>query len=297
MITDWFTDDDISDKEEDNFGECDVYQPPANFRQSSRLLSSSKSTDKSDNPNAFTSLSGISTILGKDKTVWKNSSNSTVQKTSANNIFNGPRGVPRQVSQSITSAYNLWKQFLPELILCSIVKYTTEEAHRKSDTNFSLGLYELEAFIALQYARSLYGKKHPISFLYNKEYAISIFPETMLRDRFIKILKYLRFDDKFNRKTRSDMDQFAPIRDVFVKFASMCQKKYKYNFSLIVNEQLMPVKSCCPFITFMPNKPEKYGIKFWVLVDDKTKYVANILFFLELKNEKKKEELHWRNLY
>ena len=81
MITDWFTDDDLSDEEEDNFGECDVYQPPANFRQSSRLLSSSsdssESSDESDNPDAPTSLSGISTILGKDKTVWKNSLNST----------------------------------------------------------------------------------------------------------------------------------------------------------------------------------------------------------------------------
>ena len=65
---------------------------------------------------------------------------------------------PGQVLQSITSAYDAWKQFIPEVILPSIVKYTTEEAHRKGDTNFSLSLNELEAFIALQYARGLYGK-------------------------------------------------------------------------------------------------------------------------------------------
>ena len=79
MITDWFMDDDLSDEEEDNFGKCDVYQPLANFRQSSHLLSSSsdssKSSNESDNPDTSTSLSGISTILGKDKIVWKNSSN------------------------------------------------------------------------------------------------------------------------------------------------------------------------------------------------------------------------------
>ena len=75
MITDWFMEDDVSDEKEDNFGECDVYQPQANFRQSSRLLSSSsdssKSSDESDNPDASTSLSGIPTILGKNKTEWK----------------------------------------------------------------------------------------------------------------------------------------------------------------------------------------------------------------------------------
>ena len=109
-IMDWFTDDDLSYEEKGNFGECDVYQPPANFRQSSRLLSSSsdssENSDESDNPDASTPLSGISTILEKDKTVCKNSSNSTVGKTPAHNIFTGPSGVPRQVSQSITSAYD-----------------------------------------------------------------------------------------------------------------------------------------------------------------------------------------------
>ena len=60
----------------------------------------------------------------------------------------------------------------------------------------------------------------------------------------------------------------------------MCQTKYKCNFSLTVDEQLISVKSHCPIITFMPNKPDKYGIKFWVLADIETKYVANILPYL-----------------
>ena len=30
----------------------------------------------------------------------------------------------------------------------------------------------------------------------------------------------------------------------------------------------------------MPNKPDKYGIKFWVLVDVEAKYVANITPYL-----------------
>ena len=122
-------------------------------------------------------------------------------------------------------------------------------------------------------------KNHLISFIYNKEHGIPIFPETMPRDKFIKILKYLRFNYKPNRRIESYRDQFAPIRDVFVKFASMCQTKYKCNFSLTVDQQLIPVKSRCLFITFMPNKPDKHGIKFWVL-DFETKCVANILPYL-----------------
>ena len=32
-----------------------------------------------------------------------------------------------------------------------------------------------------------------------------------------------------------------------------------------------------PFIVFMPNKPDKFGMKFWVLAEVKSKYVCNLL--------------------
>ena len=55
---------------------------------------------------------------------------------------------------------------------------------------------------------------------------------------------------------------------------------YTCKFSLTVDEQLMPLKSRCSFVTFMPSKPDKYGVKFWVLADMKTKYVSNIDVYL-----------------
>ena len=42
----------------------------------------------------------------------------------------------------------------------------------------------------------------------------------------------------------------------------------------------MPLKSHCSFVTFMPNKPDKYGVKFWVLADVETKYISNIDVYL-----------------
>ena len=230
--------------------------------------------------------------------MWKSSATLVAGRTPAHNVFMGASGIPRQVLQSITTPYDTWKHFIPESILCSIVKYTTEEAHQRGDMNFSLSLSDLEAFIALQYTRGLYGKNHPVSFLYNKKYRIPIFSKTMPRDRFLNILKYLRFDNKPNRKRSGpDADKFAPIREVFETFLSMCQIKYNCNFFLTIDEQLMPVKSCCSFITFMPNKPDKYRIKFWVLADVETKYVVNIVPYLVLKNDKNEEELLWLNLY
>ena len=85
----------------------------------------------------------------------------------------------------------------------------------------------------------------------------------MSRDYFLKILKFLRFDDKLNRvKSGRGAEKFATIRQVFEHFANFCQKKYTYKLSLTVDEQLMLLKSRCSFVTFMPNKPDKYGVKF-----------------------------------
>ena len=114
-----------------------------------------------------------------------------------------------------------------------------------------------------------------------KEFATPIFYENMSRDYFPKILKYLRFDDKPNRvRSGPHADKFALIRQVFEHFANQCQKKHICQFSLTVDEQLMSLKSHCSFVTFMPNKPDKYGVKFWVLVDVETKYVSNIDVYL-----------------
>ena len=55
---------------------------------------------------------------------------------------------------------------------------------------------------------------------------------------------------------------------------------YKPHFSLTIDEQLMPSKNRTKLITYMPNKPDKYGIKFWMVVDNESKYVYNILPYL-----------------
>ena len=114
-----------------------------------------------------------------------------------------------------------------------------------------------------------------------KRYGIPIFYENMNRDYFLKILKYLRFDDKPNRvRSGPSAEKFAPIRQGFENFTNQCQKKYTRTFSLTVDKQLMPLKSRCSFVTSMANKPNKYGEKFWVLTDVETKYVSNIDVYL-----------------
>ena len=79
------------------------------------------------------------------------------------------------------------------------------------------------------------------------------------------------------------------MNDVVANF----KKNFVPGWSLCVDKQRMPLKCRCKFIVFMPNKPDKFGMKFWLLVDNDTKYVYNILPYLGIleKDERQGQRL------
>ncbi|KAF2882947.1 hypothetical protein ILUMI_23226 [Ignelater luminosus] len=50
--------------------------------------------------------------------------------------------------------------------------------------------------------------------------------------------------------------------------------------NITVDEQLLPTKVRCRFTQYMSNKANKFGIKFWIAVDTKSKYVLNAFPYL-----------------
>ena len=153
--------------------------------------------------------------LGRNGTPWKSVPKAKPGRTAGHNIFTARLGVPNSVRSSISTPYEAWKHFITEKMLRDIVKYTKKQAERVGDDKFELTIQELETFIGLQYARGVYGKNHPIEFLWNIEFGIPLFRNSMPRDRFKTILKHLRFDDRTKRSERNQQnDKFAPIRDL-----------------------------------------------------------------------------------
>ena len=68
-----------------------------------------------------------------------------------------------------------------------------------------------------------------------------------------------------------------------------CRKVYTLSFRLTIDEQLLLIKSRCPFIVYMPNNPSKFGIKFWMLAEVDSKYVVNIIPFLGAQEKQSRE--------
>lgn len=97
----------------------------------------------------------------------------------------------------------------------------------------------------------------------------------MSRNYFTEILRFIRFDNKSKRSQRLQTDKFALISTVWNKFIENCQNCYKPSENITVDEQLFPTKARCRFTQYMPNKPSKFSIKFWLASDVKSKYIIN----------------------
>lgn len=135
--------------------------------------------------------------------------------------------------------------------------------------------------MGLLLARGLIGAKNvPLSDLWSEEWGLDIFRKTMSRNRFKEIQRYLRFDDRVSRRQRLQNDKFTLFSEIWDMFITNCQNHYMPTEDLTVDEQLFPTKCRCRFTQFMPQKPDKYGIKFWILSEVESKYLLNAIPYL-----------------
>ena len=81
-------------------------------------------------------------------------------------------------------------------MLRHIQRCTDEEARRVLQTvDLCVSLHELDAFLAIVYARGAHkAAKITVQELWSKLWGIPIISETMARNRFVEIMKFLRFD-------------------------------------------------------------------------------------------------------
>ena len=128
---------------------------------------------------------------------------------------------------------------------------------------WEVSLRELNAFIPLLYVREAYGRKNfPLYNFSNKERSVLFFQQTMWRNRCREIMRFLRFDLRSTRSARLQTDKFAVISDIWNRFADNSISFFKRGENITINDQVFPTKSHCRFTQYVPNKPDKFGIKF-----------------------------------
>lgn len=99
-----------------------------------------------------------------------------------------------------------------------------------------------------------------------------IFQATMNQRRFYNFLRALISDDYKGRRFRSTLDTLAPVRKLFDKFTSSYYQIGEY----ATIEILEGFRARCKFRQYTGNKPNKYGIIMYALVDLQMVYKANL---------------------
>jgi len=105
---------------------------------------------------------------------------------------------------------------------------------------------------------------------------IQILRACMSCDRFLFLLRCIRFDDLHTRPGRRQTDKLAPIRNILDIFVKNCQQCYNTSEFTTIDEMLHPFRGRCSFIRYMPNKPAKYGVKIFAICDAMTFYCSSL---------------------
>lgn len=116
--------------------------------------------------------------------------------------------------------------------------------------------------------------------LFDTEYGRPLFRAIMSKKTFEYINQVIRFDDAISRRQQKSEDKFAPIREVFDKWSNSLPDFYNPHECVTIDEQLLGFRGRCKFRQYMPSKPEKYGIKFWLCVCSETCYTWKIQPYL-----------------
>ncbi|GBP67719.1 PiggyBac transposable element-derived protein 4 [Eumeta japonica] len=100
--------------------------------------------------------------------------------------------------------------------------------------------------------------------------------DAMSEQRSKFLTRALRFDNIEDRHDRAVIDKLAPIRKIFDLILINFQKHFVPSAEMTLDEQLLAFRGRCIFRQYIPNKPAKYGIKVFALIDVHYPYTFNL---------------------
>lgn len=241
--------------------------------------------DSSENETDDVHMEDVQYYLGKDnKTKWRKKTPNVQIRTRAHNIVTHLPG-SKSFAKNAKTEIECLNLLLDETIIRTITTCTNiyiDEIRIRFDRDRdarNTNEREIRAFIGILYIigvlRSSRKNLHKI-WDNRKGSGIEMCYLAMSEKRMRFLLRCVRFDDFRDRGQRRDIDKLAPIREVFEYFLVNIQKCFIASEFLTVDEQLLAFRGRCSFRQYIPNKPARYGIKMWALVDVKTSYTFNL---------------------
>jgi len=118
-----------------------------------------------------------------------------------------------------------FKKFFINEALATIIENTNK--HMALDEKF-IDVHEFLAFIGILYMMGTnQDNGSSVIDLWSEVNERPFYNGTMRRDRFLQILKHLRFDDATTRVEKRKTNKFAPMRNVFEMVAFIVPSNFK----------------------------------------------------------------------
>jgi hypothetical protein len=183
----------------------------------------------------------------------------------------------------------LFQLFWPFTLLREIVVETNRYAINPLDAlGYTMGgrkwvntsVAELTAFLAIHMYMGM--KRQPnVKSYWEKAGSIfhcSIISSIMSRDRFTCLQRCLHITnpDTYEHIEKGDpqYDKLRQVRWLVDEICSACKREWSLGKFLTIDEMMVCYKgSYCAIRQYMPKKPEKWGIKFWILADADSKFI------------------------
>lgn len=222
--------------------------------------------------------------LGKDQTPWNIHPPRQQRLRARRNLLSQRPGV-RGPARDVTNVLDAWKIFFPDTVLQSITDYTNAHLTIMRDTYKTrsalvkdTNIDEMSALVGILYMLGYMNSSHQsVEDLWTTDgTAPPFFRLVMSYQRFLILLRALRFNDSSTRVERKAVDKFAPIRELFEDFVRRCMDSYSVGECVTIDEMLENFRGRCSFRQYMLRKPAKYGIKMFALVDSDVFYTSKI---------------------
>ena len=239
--------------------------------------SSSSSAEENDVLIYSTVSTTSAEYLGKSGWRWSDTPPPT-SRTRGSNIFAvSDWGV--QISPQ--NKVKCFDSYFSPAMLRHILRYTNQPAAahyvRKKVQWDPIHMVELKAFFGILYLLGVNKSNHENSrnLWSDGPIARPVFKATMPVNRFEIIHCHLRFESMdtpciIHEKSSR---QVCTFREVWNFFESKSRENYKLSAGVCIDEQLIPFRDRCPFRQYLPSKPDKHGMKLFLLVDCNTGYV------------------------
>ena len=186
-------------------------------------------------------------------------------------------GPTRDLGENAT-AKDFFNVFIDDAYIDEIVRHTVAYARSKGDQTFTTTRAEISAYLGLNILIGIHELPQLAMYWDSKEFiGVEGFKKTIPKHCFMTLEKYLHLVDPTS-EDRNDL--LCKVRPLVTRLERGFAEAYTPGKNITVDEGLVKFNGRLSFKQFMPMKPDKFGIKVWLLADADTYYVPRFQVYL-----------------